>query len=78
MDRYTLDHGVVADDGVPMLTLVRARWGDDAPLAAALDDLSQRIVDALNDRDEGPPTARERAALLLTDADIAGILAAAD
>lgn len=45
---YTLDHGNIARDGSPLLTLVRARWGDDAPPAADLDALSQRIVALLN------------------------------
>ncbi len=48
MPTYTLDHGVIARDGVPMLTMVRARWGDDAPPAAELDALSERILALLN------------------------------
>lgn len=45
---FTLTHGVIARDGVPMLTLIRARWGDGAPAESDLDNLSARIVELLN------------------------------
>jgi len=49
--RWTLDHGAITRDGVRMLTLIRARWGDDSPPAAELDALSRRIVSLLNTED---------------------------
>lgn len=50
MNTYRLEDGtVVRDDGVPMLTLVRARWGNDpdVPAAADLDEAQQYIAAAL-------------------------------
>jgi hypothetical protein len=46
--RYAVDHGQLTDNGRPMLTLVRAAWGDDAPPAATLDALTRAIPAALN------------------------------
>lgn len=47
--RYAVNAGgQLTDDGRPMLTLVRAAWGDDAPPAATLDALTRAIPAALN------------------------------
>lgn len=48
-DRYAVnDGGQLTVDGQPMLTLVRAAWGDDAPPAATLAAITDAIPTALN------------------------------
>lgn len=46
--RWKLDHGQLIRAGEPLLTLIRARWGEDCTPAATLDALTRRIVDLLN------------------------------
>lgn len=46
--RYTLIHGNVALDGIPMFGMIRALGGDGAPTQAAINAVTDKVVHALN------------------------------
>jgi hypothetical protein len=45
---YTLEHGQIRRNGEPIVTLVRAVWGDGAPSWAEINAFEAQVVDALN------------------------------
>ena len=53
MTRWTLDHGQLTLNGTPVLTMIRAVWGDGYAPAADIDALERRIAALLN-ADEPP------------------------
>lgn len=82
MTDFTLESGVLRKDGRALLCLARAHYGEGAPTAAELEDLSREIVGALNAAQAPAPSLADQFRALiaagLTSGQARAIFAEAD